>query len=64
MFEDLGCVNHCRFLTLELDGSDVRTGLDVFVIRTYGRNLSNFKIKIFSCSCVFLVLKSKKKVNY
>ena len=40
-------VNHCRFLKLELDGTDLGTGLDVFIIRCYCRNLSNFRIRIF-----------------
>ena len=37
------CVNHCRFLKLELDGTDVGTGLDVFIIRSY---CHNFRIRI------------------
>ena len=40
-------VNHCRFLKLELGGTDLGTGLDVFIIRYYCRNLSNFRIRIF-----------------
>ena len=44
---DLGCIDHCRFLKLELDGIDVETELDVFIIRTYRANLSNFRIRTF-----------------
>ena len=53
-------VNHCRFLKLELGGTDLGTGFDVFIIRCYCRNLSNFRIRIFQCSCVNPVLRSKK----
>ena len=46
MFGDLACVDHCQFFKLELDGTDVGTGLDFFIIISYCRNLSNFIIKI------------------
>ena len=47
LFEDLWLVSHCQFFQLDLDGTDGETGLDVFIIRIYYRNLSNFRIEIF-----------------
>ena len=65
LFGDLGCINHCRFLKLELDRTDVGRELDVFIITTYCRKFANFRTRIFSCSCVYPVyIRSKKRVNY
>ena len=45
LFGDLACVEHFQFLKLELDGTDVGTRLDFFIIISCCRNLSNFMIR-------------------